>query len=253
MKGKKLVKKVLRVAAVGIFWLIVWKLVSLKVGVELIFPSPEATFRAFSELALNSDFYRTMLMSIARIAAGFVAGVLLGMILGVTCAFAPLFDLVFAPLRSVVKATPVSSFILLLLFWFDREYVPSCISMLIVLPVVHSSVYEGLKNTDRLLIEMAEFYRVPKIKQLFTIYAESVQTRLLAACTTSLGLAWKAGIAAEVLATPVFSIGRNLYESKIYLETPQLFAWTVLVILLSIALEKLMLLGLKLLQRRTGK
>ena len=63
----------------------------------------------------------------------------------------------------------------------------------------------------------------------------------LSACRTSLGLAWKAGVAAEVLTVPVRSIGRMLYESKLYLETVDLFAWTVVVVACSLIIEKLLM------------
>ena len=61
-----------------------------------------------------------------------------------------------------------------------------------------------------------------------------------AGALTSLGLAWKAGIAAEVLCTPNHSIGKQVYDAKVYMETAEVFAWTLVVILLSLALEKLL-------------
>lgn len=246
MKKKNILKEMLCGIGVTLLWLIIWEIVARAVDSELIFPSFVDTLRAFSEMAGDSEFYMTAVYSVFRVTVGFAAGVVLGAGLGVLCAFSEIADRIFAPLRSIVKTTPVSSFILLLLFWTDRQYVPSFISMLIVLPVVHSSVYEGIKSTDPLLTEMAEFFKVPMKKQIFTIYAESVKSRLFAASATALGLAWKAGIAAEVLATPIRAIGTEIYESKKYLETPQMFAWTVAVILLSTLMEKLALGILKL-------
>ena len=253
MKKKSLPFKILYIALVAVFWLGVWEFASLIVDSQLILPSPGETLRAFLSLAGESDFYITALLSVCRISIGFISGLILGVILGVLCAFLKPADMIFAPLRSIIKSTPVSSFILLLLFWTDRELVPSFISMLIVLPVIHSGVYEGIKSTDPLLIQMANFYKVPRIKQIFTIYTEFVKTRLTASSATALGLAWKAGIAAEVLATPALSIGTELYESKLYLETENLFAWTALVILLSVILEKLMMLALHFAESRRGK
>ena len=234
-----------------IFWFSVWEILSLIVPSDLILPSPFETAKAFAAAVSDSDFYITALLSLCRISVGFAVGLLFGALLGTVCAFSQLADYIFKPLLNIIKSTPVSSFILLLLFWTSREYVPSFIAMLIVLPIIQSSVYEGIKSTDPLLIEMVNFFRVPKHKQILTVYAESVKSRLLASSTTALGLAWKAGIAAEVLATPVYAIGTQLYESKLYLETPRLFAWTALVILLSIALEKLILVLLKLIKRKT--
>lgn len=235
----KILRKTAIYILVAAFWLLIWQLLAFYTGAELILPSPLQTAKACIELAKTTAFYKSALFSLIRIMTGFISGVLLGVILGCLCAFSKMFDFLFSPMRNIIKATPVSSFILILLFWLDRSLVPSYIAALIVLPVVHSGVYEGIKSTDVLLLEMADIYKVSKSKKLIYIYGESVKSRLIAAATTSLGLAWKAGVAAEVLATPKNAIGTALYESKNYLETPQLFAWTILVILLSVILEKL--------------
>ena len=62
----------------------------------------------------------------------------------------------------------------------------------------------------------------------------------LAAATTGLGFAWKSGVAAEILSLPKRSVGYMLYESKLTLETADLFAWTLLVVLLSMLIEWLL-------------
>ena len=72
------------------------------------------------------------------------------------------------------------------------------------------------------------------------IYFPQTKPFFKSACITGLGLAWKSGIAAEVISTPKLSIGRSLYESKLYIETPELFAWTLTVIILSIIAEKIL-------------
>ncbi|HWQ59321.1 MAG TPA: ABC transporter permease subunit, partial [Clostridia bacterium] len=106
---------------------------------------------------------------------------------------------------------------------------------------VWANVRSGILSTDPLLVEMARAYRVPRLRRLAKLYAPSAFPDFVAACTTGLGFAWKSGVAAEVIANSGLSIGQSLYESKLYLETPELFAWTAAVILLSIVLEKLML------------
>ena len=69
-------------------------------------------------------------------------------------------------------------------------------------------------------------------------------------CGTGIGIGWKAGIAAEVLGLPKNSIGKALYNAKIYLEMPDLFCWTAVIILLSLLFEKLAALLLRVLTAR---
>jgi NitT/TauT family transport system permease protein len=110
-----------------------------------------------------------------------------------------------------------------------------------VTPIVWGNVTSGIQKTDKRLLEMAHSYRFGSVKTVRRVYIPSVMPYFTAACTTGLGLAWKAGIAAEVLANTKLSIGGQIYNSKIYIETADLFAWTVVVIIMSVILEWLMM------------
>ena len=131
--------------------------------------------------------------------------------------------------------------------------VPVFISFLMVFPLIYNNVYQGISSVDKKLLEMSEIYSFTNIKKVKFIYIPAVIPYFITAATTSLGFAWKSGIAAEVICTPKFSIGRQLYNSKIYLEIPELFAWTTAVILLSIVVEKSLMLVLNALRRRWYK
>ena len=114
------------------------------------------------------------------------------------------------------------------------------IAFLMVTPIAWANVREGILAVDAQLLEMAEVFRLPRAKKLRHVYLPAVLPQWLAACTTGFGFAWKSGVAAEVIARPALSIGRNLYESKLYLNTEELFAWTAMVVLLSMLLERLL-------------
>ena len=114
-----------------------------------------------------------------------------------------------------------------------------------VLPIVYFNVLEGMKSTDRKLLEMAEVFAIPWGRRMRYLYLPQVKPFLLSACRTALGISWKAGIAAEVIGIPDGSIGERLYEAKIYLDTADLFAWTLVIVLLSALFEKLFLWGMK--------
>jgi NitT/TauT family transport system permease protein len=73
---------------------------------------------------------------------------------------------------------------------------------------------------------------------LFRLRLPSLTPYFLSACRSAIALAWKAGIAAEVLCVPARSIGRAIYEGKTYLMTEELFAWTFLVVVISVLIEQ---------------
>lgn len=244
-------KRFLRAVLPPVFWLGVWQLGAAAIdqalrgrGNELLLPYPMTVVRALAGLAGTGDFWLTVLASLGRILAGMALGTALGLLLaGLTC-LSPLLDALLSPAIRVVRATPVASFILLVLLWVYRSWVPVVISALMVLPVVWSNMSRGIQEVDRDLLEMARAYRFSRGKTLALVYLPSLRPYFLSAVTTSMGLAWKSGVAAEVLCLPRPSIGTQIYNTKLYLEIPDLFAWTAVVVALSLLLEKLLTLAL---------
>ncbi|MBR5767757.1 MAG: ABC transporter permease subunit, partial [Clostridia bacterium] len=173
---------------------------------------------------------------------------LLGTCTGILCAGVKTADLLISPLMSVIRATPVASFIILALVWIPSEGISVLISALIVAPIIYRSVVSSVRATDPRMLELAGAYGLSPLRRLSAVVIPSVAPHFIAACSTSVGLGWKAGIAAEVLCTPKNTIGRMLYNSKVYLETTDLFAWTVIVILLSVITE----LAVRLIRRASG-
>lgn len=232
-------RKFLSGLLVAAIWLCIWQGAAMLVGQELLLPTPLSVLNRLARLCTEAAFFKSAALSLWRIFLGYLLGLALGLILGITTAFCPALRRFFSPLLAIIRATPVASFIILVLVWFATGAVPVFTSLLMVLGVTWGNVAEGIDSTDAKLLEVAQVYRLPFYQKLRYLYLPSMRPYFSAAAFSSIGLAWKAGIAAEVICRPEFSIGRELYQSKIYLETPDLFAWTALIILLSMLLEKL--------------
>ena len=232
-------KKLLTGLGVLIFWITLWYLAALKVGKELILPSPLAVLNSLSKLIVTKEFWQAAFTTILRIITGYLLGVLLAVVLAVATCSSGLLKALLTPIIKVVRATPVASFIILALLWMGKSRVPVLMAMLMVAPVIWENVTTQYENIDKDLLEMAQAYRFTRWQKLRYIYVPAILPGFLAGCVTSMGLAWKSGIAAEVLAQPANAIGTNLYYSKIYLETANLFAWTMVVIILSMCIEKI--------------
>ncbi len=233
-------KKPVRVLISILFWIALWQAAAMVIGEELLFPSPVSTMRELIALMKNAEFYKNIGTTFLRILAGALAAGILGLLLGILSGlFAPVSDL-FSPLMTVIRSTPVASFIVLLVLWMSRSKVPIIIAGLMVLPVFYSNAKKGIEETDPKLLRMADAFRMPLIGKITHIYLPSTVPYLSSAAASSFGLAWKAGVAAEVIVLPVISIGRQLYYSSNNLETARMFAWTLAVILLSLAMDKVM-------------
>ena len=250
---KPAVRQALRALTVLLFWLLIWTLAALAVGQELLLPSPAQAARKLVALACTADFWLTICRSVLRVLAGIVSAAVCGVLLALLTHRSTLLRALFSPVMTLVKSTPVASFIILALVWLGRSTVPVFIAGLMVLPVVWANVSAGLAGIDPQLLEVARVYRLPRLRVLRQITWPSVLPHLRAALRSALGLGWKAGIAAEVLTVPPYSIGKRIYEAKLYLETTELFAWTAAVVLVSLVIEKLLLRLVDALGRKDGR
>ena len=231
------------------FWGFLWFLLAKRIGIDLIFPSPRTVFRelwlllterseSLVRYGVQYSFWHITLVSLLRVVWGVLVSIILGCLLAYLTSVSRLLHTLLSPALSAIKATPVASFIILALVWISSGILPGFISMLMVIPVVWANIYEGISSVDSELLEVAKVYRFSGLKTLKLIYLPSLRPYFKAAIITSLGMAWKSGIAAEVLCQPKGSIGIGLYYSKLYLETADLFAWTAVVIILSFIVEK---------------
>lgn len=213
-------------------------------GQEILLASPVSVLKKLSELLFTADFWQSIGFSFGRIVLGFGIAVVLGIFMGITAYRSRVAEILINPLMSVIKATPVASFIILCLIWIPSRNLSVFISFLMVLPVIYTNLLEGLGQTDRKLLQMADIFRVSRGKKVFYIYFSQVLPYFITACRLSLGMCWKAGIAAEVIGVPSGSMGEKLYNAKIYLNTPDLFAWTIVIIIISVVFEKFFLAGI---------
>ena len=207
----------------------------------MLLASPLTVIKRLAVLAVTTPFWQSILFSLLRIIGGFLCGVLFGTLLAIFAVNHTKFEELIAPLILLIKTIPVASFIILVLIFISSKNLSVIISFLMVLPIVYTNVRNGILETDRNLLEMANVFSLSRFKKFRYIYVPQVFPYFQSACSVCLGLAFKSGIAAEVIGIPTGSIGEHLYNAKIYLNTPDLFAWTLVIVLLSLTLEKLLL------------
>ena len=234
-------KKALTYAVSAVFWLLVWQGIHLWIGKDILIPSPLSVLQKLFEFFGEWEFWLSVGTSLFRVISGLLLGTVLGIVIAVLTAKSGFLKTLFSPVLHIIKATPVASFIILAILWLKVENVPIFTSMLIVLPAVWANVEKGILSVDPMLMQMGKAFCLSKKELFFRITVPSVKPFFIAAMNSAVGMAWKAGIAAEVICPYRNSIGSALHDSKIYFETVDTFAWTVTVILLSVVFEKLIL------------
>ena len=227
-------------AAAG-FWLAVWQAAAMAVGQEVFLVSPVQALGTLLELLPQAEFWQRIGFSAGRILLGFGLGAVSSVVLAVAAGRWAWVEALLAPVMQLVKATPVASFIILALVWVSGSSLSVLISFLMVLPVLYGAVRTGIGSADVQLLEMAKVFRLPLGRRLRAIWLPAVLPAFRQGCSVALGICWKSGVAAEVIGLPDGSIGDALYRAKITLSTGELFAWTLVIILLSAVFEKLFL------------
>ncbi len=217
----------------------IWQLLSHIIGQEILIASPISVIKEMLVLLQDFSVYYAIFNSVIKILFGFIMAALLGAILALISHKSYIFKKFIDPIIIIFRAIPVVSFIILLLIWISSKNISIAIAFLIVLPVIYTNTLEGIENVDTKILEMATVFKVNKFTKLKYIYLPSVLPFFKAACHIAIGLAFKAGIAAEIIGLPNNTIGDNLYNAKIYFDTPALFAWTIIIVITAFTLEKL--------------
>jgi len=220
-----------------IFWILIWELCSLFVNQILFLPSPFVVFKVLMSLIGDAYFWKSVFYSMARVILGLFLSIVIGIIIGIVAGLNKFIEELLNPLIICIKATPIMSIIILALVWFKSDYVSVFTTILTCFPIIYTNVLQGIKSVDIKLIQMANIYKVKKKYIIKDIYLPSIKHYIVSGILMCLGLGFKVSVSSEVLSTPKYSIGLNLLNSKSMLETAELFAWTIVVILLSYIFE----------------
>lgn len=243
-------KSLLKKTGAVLLALALWQIVSMIVGMEMILASPLKVLMRLGTIWRENDFLSTVLFSVARIFGGFLLAFLTGIGLALLAGRFSTVETLLWPYVVTIKSVPIASFIILCLIWFSYTQMTVFIAFLIAFPVIYSNVLQGIRSTDPQMNEMAKLYRIRGARKLFYIQLPGIMPFLTSACSVAIGMAWKAGVAAEVIGVINGSIGRKLYDAKIYFQNADLLAWTMIIILLSVAGEKIFVRLLRFLYRR---
>lgn len=244
-------KKWLRRLLAALFWLAVWQIAALSLP-KLLFAGPAQTVQSLLFMLRKADFWLSILFSVSKIAGGFILAFALGCLLAVLAHRIALARVLLEPAVQVMKSVPVACFVVVALIWVRSAWISVLTAFFVVFPAVYINLQQGLQNTDEKMLEMAQVFRLTAGKRLRAVWLPAVLPYLLSACRVSVGMALKAGVAGEIIGLPRWSIGEQLYLSKLYLNTADLFAWSLTILALSLVLEKLLVRAASSLEKKWG-
>lgn len=231
-------KKLFVRLTVILFWVTVWSVLAIYLP-DVLFAGPIDTLRSLIRHIQTSAFWISILHSLCKITIGFVLAFVFGAALAVLGYYIRPIGVLLEPAIQIMKTVPVACFIVVALIWLSSTNISILVAFFVVFPAVYINLMQGLREVDRSLIEMAQVFRVPRRKKIWALYLPQVMPYLLSSCRLGVGMAWKAGIAGEIIGLPDLSIGDQLYLAKLYLNTDDLFSWTIVIICISLLCEKI--------------
>lgn len=221
-----------------LFCLLLWDLIALKIDNSYFMPGVKETFSALSILIKSNGFWKYVSISLLRVAVGLMLGIIFGTIFATVCHILPLSEVFISPLITIMKTTPIATIILILWFTLSNAELAIFVVFLIVTPVVWQNVYDGYRSISGDMKEVCEVFEISGWKRFRILVLPAITKYLVPAVITSIGLAWKAEVAAEIMTYS--NMGQSINDFKtLHYDTASVFAWAVVIVTLSIILEAL--------------
>ena len=220
-------------------WLVLWEISAHLLDLKFIFPGAIDTFNALGKLIVTADFWKTVLFSMLRIFLGLILGVVFGICFALLHQFIPFLRSFISIGMTIIKSTPVASIIMVL--WVvmvnGSKNLPALIALLMVAPIIWQNLCDGFSTIDNNLSEVCYVFEFTRSKRIKLLILPQLIRYFVPAFLTSIGLAWKSGIAAEIISYTKNSIGKNIFDAKNYFEGDVMLAWTISVVILSLFFE----------------
>ena len=231
-------KRLIRLLSV-LFWLAVWHIAAVIVSQRILIVSPVDVVIRLLELLHQPAVWKAGVFSTLRIAGGFLLALASAVVLAMLSSRLKCVKILLEPLVQAFKTIPVASIVIVVLIWVSSRNLSVIISFMMVFPVLYSNLLSSIEDTDWKMLEMAEAYRLSFCSRLRLVYLPQVCPYFLSSASLALGLAWKSGVAAEVIGIPDGSLGELLYDAKVFFATADVFAYTLLIVILSVCFEQI--------------
>lgn len=218
--------------------LIVWQIYAIRVNNPYLMPDPIKVFGEFFKLLSTGDTYVIIFTTLLRLIISIMIATFFGTFLGLISGVRYQLEAFLNPIITSLRTLPVISIIVIVLILYGNTLSLYIVSFLLLFPLIYQSQLDGIKNIDSLLLdvlrlecEKCSWQAVRMV--LFPLGLPHLRTGVI----QSAGLGIKVLVVAEFIAQTKVSIGRELYFSRINLEYAQVFAWTMILIIIVVTIE----------------
>lgn len=232
-----------------LFIFFIWEMIS-RFYLEIILPSPLEVLNSIKTIFSNINFISIISFTFGKTIISIFISIIIGLLIGVAMGINKQIKELIYPIVIFWQGTPVISWIMLALIWFDTSIIPIIILILSTVPNMSLGIYQGISSTDKRLLEMSYLFNVNKKKQILNLYIPSVIPYFLGGLRILISTSIKICVMAEVISKAESGIGEQINWAWINIETSEIFSWTIIIIVLSFLFEKFTIKFLELKLRR---
>lgn len=227
----------IEVALSCVAFLIIWQVLALIINNDIYIPTINQTLNSLKEIVSDNRFFLDVSSSIIRTIVSFLVAFLSALILGLLAYTFRTVRNFLKPINALVQSIPNMVLIVLALIWFNKNNAPYIVGFTVVFPILYDSILGAITGIDKSIIEMANIYKINIVDKIFKIYIPSIVFRLVPIMISTFSLGFKVVIAGEVHGQPAYGIGTMIQIEKTNFNTSGVFAWLVVILIISMILE----------------
>lgn len=216
-----------------VFFVILWQCIAVIINNDIYLPRVEQIIESMNKIIKGKDFLKIVLSSFSRTGCSYIAALISAMILGVLSAVYPFFEYMLKPLNSIIRTIPTLVLIVLALVWFNKDMAPFIVGFAVVFPIIYEGIRNSIINYDRKIMDMTEIYEVSTRDKITKIYFPLVKFYIINIFVSTFSLTFKVVIAGEVHGQPKYGIGSEVQLEKVNFNTPGIFAWIIIIMIIS--------------------
>ncbi|HEX2824819.1 MAG TPA: ABC transporter permease [Burkholderiales bacterium] len=214
----------------------IWWLASLRVP-HFVVPGPPRVFDALAALSASGDLWHNLAITLGRVGAGFIAATLIGLPLGIVLGANRRLGEFFEPIIPVMNTVSSAIWAIFAIIWFGISNATTIfVVFMTAMPLIITNVWQGTRTVSADFIELAHTLRMPRARVMTKIYLPTILPYFFSGARLAFGFGWRVSLVAETLGSSS-GVGYRLRQAADLIQTDQVFAWTITLVVMMAALE----------------
>lgn len=222
------------------FILIIWQIIAMSIDNNILIPSPIETISSVFTLLCKTSTWQSIAVTLLRVARGLCISLVLSLVLLFFYEADHRTEKLFSPVVTLISSIPNISYMILAIIWLGSEGSVSVVTMMVLFPVTFQGLFSAVLDEEDSLKEVQLLYQESFLYRIRIHLLPMLSITILRTMKTALQLGFKVGIMAEIVASVRTGIGRSMHFANLNLNTAEVLAWTLIIILLSMCITALL-------------